>query len=354
MALAPGTQRADPEGAPVRPERRLRRGPHPSLPREPGGQRNWDYRVLVRARPSFILRGAYSLGFDWEADDFLYFPDRPGRGVRRRAPEHLLRVGGTELTEQVLATCPATWARARADRQRRGEVEQHDIWGEVVDAVYIHAKTRDKLPERVWPLVKKQVELAAERWSGPTAASGAARRAAALRVVEGDVLGRPRAGCAARRATRRERDGRALARARAGDPRRRDGERARRARRLHPALRDDRARRVGAADPAGALPAADRPPRAQDRPGGPEELVEGGLVLRHRPDDPDFAVEGEAFAVCSFWLVAALDEIGERTRPRAVRAPAGLREPARPVRRALDPDTGRHLDNFRTRSPTWR
>jgi alpha,alpha-trehalase len=78
-----------------------------------------------------------------------------------------------------------------------------------------------------------------------------------------------------------------------------------------------------------------------------DELVEGGLVLRHRPEDPGFAVEGEAFAVCSFWLVAALDEIGEKDAARelcerllAYASPLGL------YAEHLDPDTGRHLGNF--------
>src|SRR5207302_740736 len=32
--------------------------------------------------------------------------------------------------------------------------EQHDVWGALLDASYIHAKSRDKLPERIWPIVK--------------------------------------------------------------------------------------------------------------------------------------------------------------------------------------------------------
>jgi GH15 family glucan-1,4-alpha-glucosidase len=78
-----------------------------------------------------------------------------------------------------------------------------------------------------------------------------------------------------------------------------------------------------------------------------DELVEGGLVLRHRPDSPDFAVEGEAFAVCSFWLVAALDEIGEKDDSRKLcerllsyASDLGL------YAEHLDPATGRHLGNF--------
>ena len=96
---------------------------------------------------------------------------------------------------------------------------------------------------------------------------GGARRAAPLRLLEADVLGRARP----RRATRgppRTRDARRpLARGRQRDPRRHLRARRRRARRVRPALRHRRARRLGAADPARALPARRRPSRARDRAG---------------------------------------------------------------------------------------
>ena len=77
-----------------------------------------------------------------------------------------------------------------------------------------------------------------------------------------------------------------------------------------------------------------------------DELVEDGLVLRQRPGKR-FAVEGETFTVCSFWLVAALVEIGEVDRARemcerllALSRPLGL------YAEHIDPDSGRHLGNF--------
>jgi hypothetical protein len=49
---------------------------------------------------------------------------------------------------------------------------QHDVWGVVLDSVYLHTKSRDRLDERVW-------KLAASKWSvlwsagvSPTRASG--------------------------------------------------------------------------------------------------------------------------------------------------------------------------------------
>src|SRR5947209_6855809 len=47
--------------------------PTTSLPREPGGERNWDSRYVFLRDAAFTLWALYSLDFDWEADDFFYF-----------------------------------------------------------------------------------------------------------------------------------------------------------------------------------------------------------------------------------------------------------------------------------------
>src|SRR5690242_21720423 len=44
-----------------------------SLPETPGGERNWDYRYTWMRDATFMLWGLYTLGFDWEANDFFYF-----------------------------------------------------------------------------------------------------------------------------------------------------------------------------------------------------------------------------------------------------------------------------------------
>src|SRR5207247_9453806 len=77
-----------------------------------------------------------------------------------------------------------------------------------------------------------------------------------------------------------------------------------------------------------------------------DELMERGLILRRRPET-EFEIEGETFAVCSFWFVSALSELGENERARemvealrAYGAPLGL------YAEHIDPDTRRHLGNF--------
>ena len=95
---------------------------------------------------------------------------------------------------------------------------------------------------------------------------GGARRAAALRVLEADVLGRARPRGQAGRDPRRPGTGDAVARDRGRDPRRHPRARRRQSRRPAPALRDRRARRLDAAGRDLRLPAGRRPAAAGERP----------------------------------------------------------------------------------------
>ncbi|HEY0493449.1 MAG TPA: glycoside hydrolase family 15 protein, partial [Candidatus Dormibacteraeota bacterium] len=80
-----------------------------------------------------------------------------------------------------------------------------------------------------------------------------------------------------------------------------------------------------------------------------EELTVDGLVLRYRVDQTDDGLSGEegTFAICSFWLVSALSEIGERQRARhlcekmlSFASPLGL------YAEEIDTRNARHLGNF--------
>jgi GH15 family glucan-1,4-alpha-glucosidase len=80
-----------------------------------------------------------------------------------------------------------------------------------------------------------------------------------------------------------------------------------------------------------------------------DELTLDGLVLRYRVEEIDDGLDGEeaTFAICSFWLVSALVEIGEIERARdlcermlSFASPLGL------YAEEIDPRTGRHWGNF--------
>ena len=44
---------------------------------------------------------------------------------------------------------------------------QNDVFGAVLDSVYLHAKQRDHIPERLWPVLTDQVQCAAAVWRKP-------------------------------------------------------------------------------------------------------------------------------------------------------------------------------------------
>ncbi len=79
------------------------------------------------------------------------------------------------------------------------------------------------------------------------------------------------------------------------------------------------------------------------------ELTEHGLVLRYRVEETDDGLSGEegTFLICSFWLVSALSEIGEKACARdlcerllSFASPLGL------YAEELDAQSGRHLGNY--------
>jgi len=138
-----------------------------SLPETPGGVRNWDYRYSWVRDSTFMLWGLYTLGFDAEANDFFSFvadaacDGEPlqvmyGLGAERTLDERTLEhLSGYEGARPV-----------RIGNEAYGQ-RQHDMWGAVLDSVYLHTRSRDHLPERVWPILARQVEEAITHWREP-------------------------------------------------------------------------------------------------------------------------------------------------------------------------------------------
>jgi GH15 family glucan-1,4-alpha-glucosidase len=80
-----------------------------------------------------------------------------------------------------------------------------------------------------------------------------------------------------------------------------------------------------------------------------DELTEDELVLRYRTDETDDGLAGEegTFTICSFWLVAAMSEIGEKRRARELcEKLLSYASPLQLYAEEIDPHTGRHLGNF--------
>ena len=322
-----------------------------SLPETPGGERNWDYRYSWIRDSTFALWALYTLGFDWEANDFFCFIADVAE--RDEELQVMYGIGGErDLTEQILDHLDG-YHGSRPVRIGNGAYNQvqHDVWGAVLDSVYIHTKSRDQLDERLWPILKRQVEAALANWECPTGASG---RSGASRSTS-----RHRRSCAGSPLDRGARLAQHPRRARSG---RRVAEGGRRDPRRHPA---------STASTSVACSRSTTTPRRSTRPCSScrscgflppddprivatvyaiaDELSVDGLVLRYQVKETDDGLSGEegSFTICSFWLVSALVEIGDVMRARQLcekllsfASPLGL------YAEEIDPHSGRHLGNF--------
>jgi alpha,alpha-trehalase len=80
-----------------------------------------------------------------------------------------------------------------------------------------------------------------------------------------------------------------------------------------------------------------------------DELTVDGLVLRYKVEETDDGLAGEegTFAICSFWLVSALAEIGESSLARELcERMLSFASPLLLYAEEIDPRSGRHLGNF--------
>src|SRR6201992_1799910 len=114
--------------------------PTTSLPETPGGERNWDYRYSWIRDSTFSLWALHTLGFDQEARDFMRFI----LTVCRDHPELQIMYGighERELTETTLDHLSG-YEGARPVRigNEAYEQRQNDVWGALIDSVYLHEK----------------------------------------------------------------------------------------------------------------------------------------------------------------------------------------------------------------------
>ncbi len=320
-----------------------------SLPETPGGERNWDYRYSWIRDSTFALWGLYSLGFDWEADDFLYFIAEVARTDELQV---MYGVGGErDLTEQELPHLSG-YEGAKPVRIGNGAFKQrqHDVWGAMLDSVYLHTRSRDHIDESIWPILARQVEMAIKHWREPDRGiwevRGEAKHFTSSKVMCWVACDR----------------GARMARLRQDD---KDAERWQAvADEIHADILEHGLDRRGVFTQHYETDALDASllllPLVRFLPPDDErirntvlaianELTEDGLVLRYRVEETDDGLSGKegAFTICSFWLVSALVEIGEFDRARRLcERLLSFASPLELFGEEIDPQTGRHLGNF--------
>jgi GH15 family glucan-1,4-alpha-glucosidase len=226
---------------------------------------------------------------------------------------------------------------------------QNDVYGAVLDSVYLHTKHGGRLPQRLWPVLEDQVRGAIRAWRKPDQGiwetRGAPKHYVTSKLMCWVALDRGARLAEIHGESALAAEWQDIAREIKDDV-------------LEHGVRDGIFRQHYETDALDAstllmpllrfLPPDDR--RIVDTVKAiARDLTDHGLVLRYRVEETDDGLHGEegTFLICSFWLVSALEEIGEHRRAKALLEK--LLKSASPLllfAEELDVHTGRQLGNF--------
>jgi GH15 family glucan-1,4-alpha-glucosidase len=143
--------------------------PTTSLPEQLGGERNWDYRYTWIRDAAFSVYALLRLGFTEEAQAFVgwladRFHDRRGHGD---GPLQIMYAvdGSAELTEEILTHLEG-YAGSAPVRIGNGAADQLqlDIYGELIDSVYLHNKYAAPISADTWDDVTRVVDWVCDNW----------------------------------------------------------------------------------------------------------------------------------------------------------------------------------------------
>lgn len=301
-----------PSGAPVA-------APTTSLPEDPGGSRNWDYRYAWPRDASIGVGAFLGAGRGQEARRFLAWLLHASRLDRPRLPVLFNLHGGHPPPERELSGWPG-YAESRPVRVGNGAADQHQLdgYGWVLDAASLLNDAGHALYSETWRAMRGFADEVAKRWREPDAGIWEIRddlvhhvhsKVMAWLALDRALRLAEHYRISARRRQRWRAEREALAveiRQRGFDP-----------------LRQTYLRSYGSSELDAALLIL--PVVGMEPPDSPavvgtvdaihRELGAGGPLLYRYPPGRDGLTGGEgAFLPCSFWLVQALALTGRRDR----------------------------------------
>jgi GH15 family glucan-1,4-alpha-glucosidase len=334
-----------PSGAPVA-------APTTSLPEEPGGERNWDYRFSWPRDASFGLTAFLGLGCRQEARAFLRWLALASRLSRPRVQVLYDLEGRPGVRERERRDVPG-YLGSLPVRTGNAACEQHqlDVYGWIVQAAWELHRGGERLPGDLWKAVEGWTDFVCGHWREPDAGIWE-RRGPPQHHVHSKLMGWKALDRALRmtpdypvRRSRRERwqaERTALAEdilSRGVDP----------VRNVYLGRYEDSQLDAALLTlPGIGLEEATAPRVRATVEAIASELAAGdGLLYRYPRGADDLGGEEGAFLACSFWMVEALCHLGRTDEAiELFESLCGRSNDVGLFAEQIDPVTGAHLGNF--------
>ena len=138
-----------------------------SLPESVGGERNWDYRYTWIRDASFTVYAFMRIGFNQEAERFMQWIEARCNELN---PDGSLQImygidGRHQLTEEQLDHL-AGYRHSAPVRVGNGAYDQLqlDIYGELMDSVYLYNKYGTPISYDLWINLRKLVNWVVDHW----------------------------------------------------------------------------------------------------------------------------------------------------------------------------------------------
>jgi GH15 family glucan-1,4-alpha-glucosidase len=141
-----------------------------SLPEQFGGPRNWDYRFTWLRDAAFTLYALIRLGFVEEAEAFIdWLKGRLGDDAERGPLQVMYGIDGRRKLDEMTLDHLSGYEHSGPVRIGNAAYQQLqlDIYGEMMDSIYLANKYGDPISYAGWQEVQRILEWLGKNWQRP-------------------------------------------------------------------------------------------------------------------------------------------------------------------------------------------